>query len=226
MPGSQEVILSLMEDYEVVHCVCRSGVPAIAYRKDRLAERAFSLYQLEEYCIRGLKTIVKADYMIDDYDKNLRYFEGERLLFTAPHNMNCEDYNRYDTWEDVAKFFAAQRWKWRIKLHGKNVRRIKKGRLSGYGLPFLFMFGSAYFAASLLKNAFSSFTHSSGASSAAKCPPFCITVKRFRFTFLSAHSFGVGASPGNIAPAGGRIYLPAGSQLLWVIYGVKCAWKN
>lgn len=108
MEGSQRVILDLMERYEVFIVSAAVEFPqSLAEKIDWLKEH-FPFISWKNIVFCGLKTIVKADFMIDDYDKNLRYFEGERLLFTAPHNVHYEDYNRYDTWDDVAKFFAAQ----------------------------------------------------------------------------------------------------------------------
>lgn len=108
MPGSQEVILKLMEDYEVFIVSAAVEFPQSLTEKIDWLKEHFPYISWKNIVFCGLKTIVQADYMIDDYDKNLRYFEGERLLFTAPHNINYQDYNRYDTWEDVAKFFAMQ----------------------------------------------------------------------------------------------------------------------
>lgn len=108
MPGAQEVILKLMENYEVFIVSAAVEFPqSLSEKLDWLKEH-FPYISWKNIVFCGLKTIVQADYMIDDYDKNLRYFEGERLLFTAPHNINYQDYNRYDTWEDVARFFAMQ----------------------------------------------------------------------------------------------------------------------
>ncbi len=43
--------------------------------------------------------------MIDDHDKNLRYFKGTPLLFTAPHNINLHGYTRVNNWQEVATYF-------------------------------------------------------------------------------------------------------------------------
>ncbi len=107
MPGSQEVIRRLMENYEVFIVSAAVEFPqSLTEKIDWLGEH-FPFISWKNIVFCGLKTIVQADYMIDDYDKNLRYFNGERLLFTAPHNINYQDYNRYDTWDDVAKFFGV-----------------------------------------------------------------------------------------------------------------------
>ncbi|WP_109699580.1 5' nucleotidase, NT5C type [Chitinophaga deserti] len=108
MEGSQRVILELMENYEVFIVSAAVEFPQSLVEKIDWLKEHFPFISWKNIVFCGLKTIVKADYMIDDYDKNLRYFDGERMLFSAPHNSGYEDYNRYDTWDDVAKFFAAQ----------------------------------------------------------------------------------------------------------------------
>ena len=43
--------------------------------------------------------------MIDDYFKNLNYFKGKTLLFTAPHNAlaDARKHKRVHTWRDIEK---------------------------------------------------------------------------------------------------------------------------
>lgn len=45
--------------------------------------------------------IVSADVMIDDRVKNFVGFEGRKLLFTSPHNLLLNDYERVNTWQEV-----------------------------------------------------------------------------------------------------------------------------
>jgi len=33
--------------------------------------------------------------------KNLSTFKGEPLLFTAPHNINVQEFKRVNSWEEV-----------------------------------------------------------------------------------------------------------------------------
>lgn len=41
--------------------------------------------------------------MIDDHPKNLDYFEGEKILFSQPHNMYMvkDDCTRVNTWQEI-----------------------------------------------------------------------------------------------------------------------------
>lgn len=53
----------------------------------------------------GSKAIVKADYLVDDHLKNLDFFDGEKLLYTAPHNALVEKYRRVNNWKEIADIF-------------------------------------------------------------------------------------------------------------------------
>ena len=50
---------------------------------------------------------MRADYLIDDLPRNLQRFEGQGLLYTAPHNAAATGYTRVNNWQEVADYFAA-----------------------------------------------------------------------------------------------------------------------
>lgn len=103
MPGSQEVIKALTEKYEVFIVSAAMEFPLSLKEKLEWLNEHFPFISWHNIVFCGSKTIVEADYMIDDYDKNLRHFKGEKLLFTAPHNINLTDYKRVNNWEEVAE---------------------------------------------------------------------------------------------------------------------------
>jgi 5'(3')-deoxyribonucleotidase len=45
--------------------------------------------------------IIKADVLIDDRAKNFVGFNGRTLLFTSPHNLLLNDYERVNNWQEV-----------------------------------------------------------------------------------------------------------------------------
>jgi 5'(3')-deoxyribonucleotidase len=45
--------------------------------------------------------IIKADVLIDDRAKNFIDFDGRKLLFTSPHNLLLNDYERVNNWQEV-----------------------------------------------------------------------------------------------------------------------------
>ncbi|RBL93667.1 5' nucleotidase, NT5C type [Chitinophaga flava] len=107
MPGSQEVIKALCEKYEVFIVSAAMEFPLSLQEKLEWLNEHYPFISWKNIVFCGSKTIVEADYMIDDHDKNLRYFKGERLLFTAPHNINLTDYKRVNNWEEVAEELLA-----------------------------------------------------------------------------------------------------------------------
>ncbi|NIG52230.1 5'(3')-deoxyribonucleotidase [Chitinophaga sp. Cy-1792] len=105
MEDSQEVIRALMEQHEVFIVSAATEFPLSLKEKiDWLAEH-FPFISWKNIVLCGSKTIIEADYMIDDHDKNLRYFKGEPILFSAPHNINLTDYKRVNNWKEVAAYF-------------------------------------------------------------------------------------------------------------------------
>jgi 5'(3')-deoxyribonucleotidase len=53
----------------------------------------------------GDKSIIHADYLLDDTEHNLKAFTGTGLLFTAPHNAHVQGYTRLNNWQEVADYF-------------------------------------------------------------------------------------------------------------------------
>jgi 5'(3')-deoxyribonucleotidase len=46
--------------------------------------------------------IVDVDLLIDDRKRNFVNFKGRALLYTSPHNMLLNEYERVSTWDEVA----------------------------------------------------------------------------------------------------------------------------
>jgi 5'(3')-deoxyribonucleotidase len=55
----------------------------------------------------GDKSIIRADFMIDDSVPNLKAFNGQGIVFAAPHNALDTDFPRVNRWSDVAKYFGV-----------------------------------------------------------------------------------------------------------------------
>jgi 5'(3')-deoxyribonucleotidase len=51
----------------------------------------------------GDKSIIHADYLIDDHVKHFAKFSGQGILFTSPHNVNVEWTPRVNNWQEVAE---------------------------------------------------------------------------------------------------------------------------
>ncbi|MBO9731881.1 MAG: 5'(3')-deoxyribonucleotidase [Chitinophaga sp.] len=107
MAGSQEVVKALTEKHEVFIVSAAMEFPLSLAEKLEWLNEHFPFISWRNIVFCGSKTIVEADYMIDDHDKNLASFKGTPLLFTAPHNLPLTAYQRVNNWEEVAAFFAV-----------------------------------------------------------------------------------------------------------------------
>jgi 5'-nucleotidase len=105
VPGSQEVIQSLMDIYDIIIVsACMQHTNSLADKLEWLnVNFPFIKYQKIIFC--GEKINIRADYMIDDLPKNLETFRGTPLLFTSFHNRNENRFLRFDNWQQIKAFF-------------------------------------------------------------------------------------------------------------------------
>jgi 5'-nucleotidase len=106
MPGSQEVLKRLSSQYEIFIATQAMAVPNSLGPKYRWLQRHFPFIPPTHYVFCGNKSILRAEFLIDDMPRNLRLFDGHGLLFTAPHNLTVEGFTRVDDWQEVDEFFA------------------------------------------------------------------------------------------------------------------------
>jgi 5'-nucleotidase len=107
IPGAQEVLKALTARFEIFIATQAMTVPNSLGPKYRWLQRHFPFIPPTNYVFCGNKSILRADYLIDDLPRNLQRFAGHGLLYTAPHNRNATGYTRVDDWQQVAAFFAA-----------------------------------------------------------------------------------------------------------------------
>lgn len=101
MEGSQAVVKELNEVYDVQIVSSAMEFPQSLIEKYEWLQEHFPFISWQQIAFTGNKKIIKGDYMIDDHFKNLDYFEGERVLFTASHNLLSDKYTRVNNWEEV-----------------------------------------------------------------------------------------------------------------------------
>ncbi|HTB98995.1 MAG TPA: hypothetical protein VK716_18445 [Terracidiphilus sp.] len=109
MPGAQEVLKQLSVRFEIFIATQAMAVPNSLGPKYRWLQRHFSFIPPTNYVFCGNKSILRADFLIDDLPRNLQRFEGQGLLYTAPHNVTAIGYTRVNDWQDVASFFANRK---------------------------------------------------------------------------------------------------------------------
>lgn len=107
MPDSQRVMKALCEQYEVFVATAAMEFPNSFGPKYRWLERHFPFIPPSNFVYCGDKSILLADYLIDDTARHFRRFMGEGILFTSPHNRFVTGYRRVENWQEVEKLFLA-----------------------------------------------------------------------------------------------------------------------
>ncbi len=103
MEGAQETIARLMERYDVFVATAAMEFPNSLREKYDWLARHFPDIHWRNIIFLGDKSILGADYLIDDLPRNLKTFSGQGLLFSAPHNRDETDYQRVNTWQEVGE---------------------------------------------------------------------------------------------------------------------------
>ena len=105
MPDSQAVLQQLSSRFDIFIATQAMAVPNSLGSKYRWLQRHFPFIPPTNYVFCGDKSILRADYLIDDLPKNILRFQGQGLLYTAPHNLDATGFLRVDNWQQVAQYF-------------------------------------------------------------------------------------------------------------------------
>ncbi|SEJ77162.1 5'(3')-deoxyribonucleotidase [Dyadobacter sp. SG02] len=101
IPGAQEAIIKLQENYDVYIVSAAMEFPnSLPEKYDWLAEH-FPSITWRNIIFCGDKSVINTDYLIDDHFKNLDFHKGKPILFTAGHNRGVERHTRVNNWEEV-----------------------------------------------------------------------------------------------------------------------------
>lgn len=103
--GSQDALRGLNEQYEIFIVTAAMDFPASLAPKYQWLKKHFPFLNEKHFVFCGDKSIIRADYLIDDTPSNLDAFCGEGILFSAPHNRNENRYTRLNNWKEVEYYF-------------------------------------------------------------------------------------------------------------------------
>jgi 5'(3')-deoxyribonucleotidase len=106
MPDSREVIEELTARYEVFITSSAMEVPNSFTEKFIWLKRHFPFIPPSHIVFCGDKSILATDFLIDDNSRHFLRFQGEGILFSAPHNRPVTGYRRVDSWRDVQRLFT------------------------------------------------------------------------------------------------------------------------
>lgn len=104
-PGCHEVMEQLNRKYEVFIVSAAMEFPQSLSEKLEWLSEHFPFLHWKQFVFCGSKAIVHGDYMIDDLVHNLEVFNGEKFIFTAPHNIHLNHFARLNSWQDIGSRF-------------------------------------------------------------------------------------------------------------------------
>ena len=107
MPESQRVLQRLQMNYEVFIATAAMEVPTSFHQKFRWLAKHFPFIPPSHIVYCGDKSILRADYLIDDNPRQLRRFNGEGILYSSPHNARVKGFRRVKNWLEVEKLFLG-----------------------------------------------------------------------------------------------------------------------
>lgn len=105
IPGAQEVIKELYDKYEIFITTAAMEFPNSFLPKLQWLGEYFPYISWTNIVFCGDKSIINADYLIDDNVYHFRRFIGQGVLFSAPHNINEEWATRVNSWQEVREMF-------------------------------------------------------------------------------------------------------------------------
>ncbi len=98
---SIDVMRELQKKHEVFIASAATLFPKSMYEKSIWLAKHFPFIDWQHQIMCGHKFILRGDLLIDDRVYNLEKFEGDTLLFTAPHNHLETDYDRVNSWKEI-----------------------------------------------------------------------------------------------------------------------------
>lgn len=111
MPEAVRVIERLCGSHDVFIASAAMEVPHSFNAKYRWLKRHFPFLSQSNYVFCGTKSILAADFLIDDNPRQLRAFKGQGLLFSSPHNehvdANANGWTRVGDWPAVERLFFS-----------------------------------------------------------------------------------------------------------------------
>jgi 5'(3')-deoxyribonucleotidase len=105
MPDSQRVLERLSHRFEIFIATAAMEFPNSFGPKFRWLERYFPFISPTRFVFCGDKSILHADYLIDDMPRHFERFKGKGVLFTAAHNAKVVTPHRVNNWLEVESLF-------------------------------------------------------------------------------------------------------------------------
>ncbi|MEA1786173.1 5'(3')-deoxyribonucleotidase [Arenibacter sp. GZD96] len=98
---SQVVLKELSQKYEVYIASAAMQYPKSLIEKYHWLDAHFPFIHWKKRILCGDKHILHGDVLIDDRTFNLETFKGRPIMFTSPHNINTNGFERANTWLEL-----------------------------------------------------------------------------------------------------------------------------
>lgn len=107
MADSIEGLKYLNDKYNVLIVSSATEFPRSLIEKQEWLNEHFPFITWQQMIFCGRKDSIKGDIMIDDHPKNLSFFDGEKVLFTQPHNIRITNpaYRRVAGWKEIMEIY-------------------------------------------------------------------------------------------------------------------------
>jgi 5'(3')-deoxyribonucleotidase len=113
MPDAHRVLDRLQSRYDIFIASAAMEVPTSFTAKFEWLAKHFPFIPTSHIVFCGDKSILRADYLIDDNTRQLELFQASRngeisregILYTSPANIDVTTYRRVNNWQDVEKMF-------------------------------------------------------------------------------------------------------------------------
>lgn len=105
---SQRVLEQLSRHHEIFIATAAMEFPRSFGPKYEWLLRHFPFLHPTRFVFCGDKSILHADYLIDDMPRHFQRFQGTGLLFTAAHNANLKAPLRVANWLEVEEYFFPE----------------------------------------------------------------------------------------------------------------------
>ncbi|MGQ4827688.1 5' nucleotidase, NT5C type, partial [Enterococcus faecalis] len=92
MEDAQDVLFNLHREHEIFIASAAMEVPMSFTAKYEWMKEHFPFISPMNIVFCGDKSILNADYLIDDSARHFKRFRGQGILFDAPHNHNVTGY--------------------------------------------------------------------------------------------------------------------------------------
>ena len=107
MPGAVEAVRALSERYELFVASAAMEHPVSFAAKFEWLREFFPMIPPSHCVFCGDKSIIGADYLLDDSPYQLVRFRGTPLIFTAAHNVRETRFQRVADWPDAVTQLLA-----------------------------------------------------------------------------------------------------------------------